>query len=310
MSETDIGGGLGLGGARCALHPDQPATRTCTRCGSFMCSTCSEGGAQTLCPSCQQRLGVDQVFPLTRENWTFSSLWDYCFEIFKREWLTLGLGVLIFVGSSLVVQLVGSALPAIGNATGSQALSVLLTFVSMLLQQVVQGVLGLGLMRMTFDTLQGKKADVGRVFSQIHKIGPFLGVILIIFLALIIPLGGIGALAYVTFSNTDSERMLPVLGGVALVAIFPLIYYTLPLYLLQADIAFTDDPKPMQALRNCYRYARGERLSILGVGLVGALVSLVGILACCVGVLPAMGLNYLLLAGLYLALRTGESVPD
>jgi hypothetical protein len=41
---------------------------------------------------------------------------------------------------------------------------------------------------------------------------------------------------------------------------------------------------------------------------VGGLVTLAGVLACCVGMLPAMGLSYLLMGGLYLTLRNGSDV--
>ena len=42
--------------------------------------------------------------------------------------------------------------------------------------------MGLGLMRMIFDVLQGQKLDVGRLFSQIHKVGTYLLAMLIVML--------------------------------------------------------------------------------------------------------------------------------
>lgn len=42
-------------GARCASHPDVPATWTCRRCGRFMCAACERRvrpDALPLCPSC------------------------------------------------------------------------------------------------------------------------------------------------------------------------------------------------------------------------------------------------------------------
>lgn len=313
MSETDFGGrGYGMGGARCAIHPDQPATRTCTRCGSFMCSTCSEGGAQTLCPSCQQRMGMGSHFPLTRDTWTFSELWEYCFEIFKREWVMLGVAVLAFFGVAFAANLVTSILPAIGGVAKSGALSIVLTIISTVLQQAVSGVMGLGLMRMLIDVLQGSKPDIGRIFSQIHKVGTYLLTMLIVVAMFAVPSGAVaGIIAGLGYAlHWDWESMLPLFIGLGVVALIPLIYFTLPLYLLQAEIAFNDEGTPMQMIRNCYAYARGERLSILGVGFVGGLVGIAGMLACCVGVLPAMGLSYMLMCGLYLALRNGADVNN
>ncbi len=312
---TDMGfGGMGPGAARaqCALHPDQPAMHTCTRCGSFMCSTCAEGGAQTLCPACQQRLGMEQTFPLTRDNWSFSALWDYCFEIFKREWLMLGVAVLTLFGVTFIVQLVTAPLQAIGAAMKSQVFTVIFSIASMIIQQAVQGMLGLGLMRMMFDVLQGRKLDIGRLFSQFHKVGIFLISLLLVFLMFGIPLGAIGAIVGIARLATGMEwtALAPLAVVLGLLAVVPLIYFLIPLSLMQAELAYNDDATPMQILRNCYAYARGERLSIVGVSLVGGLVAFVGMLACCVGVLPAAGLSYLLLAGLYLALRTGADVES
>ncbi|WP_224240137.1 hypothetical protein [Hyalangium gracile] len=310
MTDSNLGGmGYGLAGARCAIHPEQSATRTCTRCGSFMCSMCAEGGAQTLCPACQQRLGMEYRFPLDRDNWTFSALWDYCFEIFKRDWLMLGVAMLAFFGILFAVQLVGGLLPTIGEALDNTALSVLFTIISTVLQQAVQGILGLGLMRMVFDVLNGNKLDIGRLFSQVHKTGTYLLAMLIVVLMVGVPIGALAGIVAGLGYAIGWDAALPIAIGVGVLALFPLIYFTIPLYLLQAEIAYNDEePSATQMIRNCYAYARGERLSIMGVSLVGGLVAMLGVMACCVGVLPASGLTYLLLGGLYLALRNGADV--
>ena len=39
-------------GALCAKHPMSTAIGACTRCGTFMCSTCAQGG---LCEACRNR---------------------------------------------------------------------------------------------------------------------------------------------------------------------------------------------------------------------------------------------------------------
>ncbi|MFL5348460.1 MAG: B-box zinc finger protein [Hyalangium sp.] len=313
MTDMGFGGmGPGVAGAQCALHPDQPAMSTCTRCGSFMCSTCAEGGAQTLCPSCQQRLGLGQGFPLNRANWSFSALWDYCFEIFKREWLMLSVSILVFFGVAFIVQFIVNLLPLLGAALKSQVTTIVLTILTMIIQQAVQGVLGLGLMRVMFDLLEGQKLDIGRLFSQLHKVGPFLLTMLLVVLMIAIPVGVIGGIIGVArvASGMAWESLLPVALGLGVLAFIPLLYFLIPLFLLQAEIAYSDEPSPMQVLRNCYAYARGERLSIFGVFLVGILVAMVGMLACCVGVLPAMGMTYLLMGGLYLALRNGAEIES
>ncbi|ADO75888.1 hypothetical protein [Stigmatella aurantiaca] len=318
MSEMDWGGGH-QAGAHCALHPEFLAQRTCVRCGNFMCATCTEGGTQSSCPTCRARLGSGREFPFRRDTWSFSGLWNYCFEIFKREWVMLSVSVLVFLGITLIAQLISNILPLVGEALGGQALSIVLTVASFFVQNVVQGVLGLGLMRMLFDVLHGRRADIGKLFSQLHKVWAYLGTLLLLFLAMIgvfVVLGGIlfliavpgGALpsTFSDFSQVqwDSSRLI-LAGFVGLLSLPVLIYLFLPLYLLQAELAYEEHPSPMQALRNCYAYMRGQRLPVFGFSLVNGLVIFAGMLACCVGLLPALGLSYLLMAALYLSLRTG-----
>ncbi|HYH97928.1 hypothetical protein [Hyalangium sp.] len=306
MSQMDWGG-TGYG-ADCALHPDQRATRTCTRCGNFMCASCSQEGSQEICPTCQERVGVGQAFPLTRDNWSFSALWDYCFTLFKRDWLMLSVAMLVFLGISLISQLMSTLVPTLGAALGNKILAGVLQAAAVFVQSVVNGVLGLGLMRMLIDVLQGGKLDIGQLFSQFHRVGTYIVTMLLLIVMIGVPVGAIGGIAAGVVFALGQDALPFVIIIAALLLIVPLFYFALPLYLLQAEIAYNETATPMQMIRNCYAYARGERLSILGVSLVGGLVVMAGVLACCVGMIPAMGLNYLMLAGLYLALRRGADV--
>jgi hypothetical protein len=309
MPETDFGGsGHGTPGAHCAIHLDQPATRTCTRCGSFMCAACSEGGAQPLCPACQQRLGVGQGFPLNRANWSFSALWDYSFEIFKRDWLMISVACLVFIGISFMVQLIANLIPMVGAALDSAVLSGVLMVAAVLVQNLVQGVLALGLLRMLMDMLQGGKADIGRIFSQIHKVGTYLVTMLLVIVVVGLPIVLLVGIVGWLNATLGRDSMLVGIGIALMLGTVPVLYLMLPLALIQYELAYNDGATPMQVIRNCYAYARDERLSILGIAIVAFLVGLVGLVACCVGVIPAMGLGYLLMGGLYLSLRTGADV--
>ncbi|SEM75468.1 hypothetical protein SAMN05444354_12298 [Stigmatella aurantiaca] len=316
MPEMDWGGGH-QAGAHCALHPEAPAQGTCTRCGNFMCATCTGGGRQSSCPTCRARTG-GQEFPFTRDTWSLSGLWDYCFPLFKREWVMISVSVLVVLGITLIVQLVGNVLPMIGQALDSVALSVGLTVVSFFVQNVVQGVLGLGVMRMLLDVLHGQRADIGRLFSQLHKIGVYLVSLLIVFLGVALLMGLMAAILFViavpldTFPPSfeemawDSTRIVAaVCVGVLFVPV--LVYLTLPLYLLQPELAYAEHPSAVQAIRNCYAYMRGQRLAAVGFGLMNMVLLFVGVLACCVGLFPALGMSYLLLAALYLSLRSGDA---
>jgi hypothetical protein len=331
MAEMDFGRGER---ALCALHPEQTASRTCARCGNFMCDTCGQGGTQALCPTCREREGRGDAFPLGRDTWTVGALVDTCWEAFKREWVMLCVGVLLVVAASFVGQIVSQVLSVVGGLVDSFAITVLFLFLGYLASTVVQGVVSLGFLRMLFDVLEGRKADVGRVFSQLHKAVPYLLTLLLMFL-LLLPLfllmlvaalgaaaatGGLEALESVNWTALvegaggeeaarGASALLPTLWWMLLVAglvyLFPGLWLLTPLLLVQPELAYTERPTAVDTLRRCFAYARGQRLGMVGTALLGFVLIIAGILACCVGVVPATGFFNLLVAGLYLSLRTG-----
>ncbi len=321
MAVTDSGSG-GMG-ARCAIHPTLGATGTCERCGNFMCEICSQRGSQKFCPTCRQRTG-DAVFPLRRDTWSISALWDYCFEAFKRDWLMLSVAMLVGVSVTTVANFAGNIAGVVMQATDSFVIIGALLLISVFVQVVVQGVMGLGMMRVAFDVLEGGGVDIGRLFSQWTKAGRYVVTMFLVFVVLVLPLmllffvlafigmmaGGVSMADIASGSIFGSNETVGLVAfvGASLVTFVPAIYFVIPLYLLQAELAFNDDVTPVQALRNCYALARGQRLSIVGVLLIAGLVGLVGLLACCVGILPAYGLIQLLVGGLYLALRNGSEL--
>lgn len=302
--------GTSVGGALCPRHPDQVARGTCTRCGTFMCDACSEGGTRTQCPDCREREGLGG-FPLHRDTWSFSALWDVCWAAFQREWVMVSLGVFIFFGLSFVAQLMSNLLPMVGGAIDSGGLTVVLTIVGFVLHTTVSGVLAMGLLRMLQEVLQGQRADLGRIFSQVHKVGTYLVALLLMMLMMLPAFAVIGGAAVGVVALTGSGSLnsrdffsvMPVILGVGAVALVPCLYLYLPLVFVQPALAVEDDLSAVDAIRRSYARARGERLPILGTLLVSGLVSMAGVLACCVGIFPATGLTYLLLMGLYLALR-------
>ncbi|WP_164011559.1 hypothetical protein [Pyxidicoccus trucidator] len=332
MAEMDFGRGAG---ALCPLHPERMASGTCTRCGNFMCETCSERGTQAMCPGCRERAGLGaQAFTLNRENWSVGALLEVCWEAFKREWVMITVGVLIVMAGSIVGSIVSQILGVIGGVADHWAVTGLFLVIGYIVSTVVQGLVSLGFLRMLFDVLEGQRADVGRMFTQFHKAVPYLLTTLLIF-ALFIPLlllvfgGALGAAAITgglsSLQNVDwtamggdsaSEEVARNIGslGPSLVVaglvgfglyIFPGMWLILPMLLVQPALARSENPTPMETLRRCFAYARGERWSLVGVSLLGGAIGIAGFLACCVGVLPAVGLFQLLVAGVYLALSNG-----
>jgi hypothetical protein len=332
MAEMDFGRGAG---ALCPLHPEQRASRTCQRCGNFMCDTCSEGGMQLTCPSCRERAGLGHAFALSREQWSVGALLETCWDAFKREWVMICVGVLIVIAGSLVGNVISQILSFIGGMADHWAVTGLFLVIGFIVSTVVQGLVSLGFMRMLFDALDGRRADVGRMFTQFHKAVPYLLTTLLTF-ALMIPVvvlifgGALGAAALTggldAIRNADwmganggqdtsaelvrvlgslgpSLAMMIVVGGALYV--FPGLWLMLPLMLVQPEMARSENPNPIETLRRCFAYARGQRLSMTGTLLLGGVITLAGFLFCCVGVLPAAAFFQLLLAGLYLALSNG-----
>ncbi|MFP2907407.1 B-box zinc finger protein [Pyxidicoccus sp. 3LFB2] len=332
MAEMNFGGGAG---ALCPLHPEQTASRTCTRCGNFMCDTCSEFGSQAMCPTCHERAGMGaRAFTLHRGNWSVGALLEVCWEAFKREWVMITIGVLIVIAGSIAGSIASQILSTIGGLADNLAITVLFFVIGYIVSTVVQGLVSIGFMRMLFDVLEGQRADLGRMFTQFHKVVPYLLTTLLI-IALVVPFillvlggalgagaitGGLSGLEGVDWTalggdNADEEvarsfgALGPSLVVMILVAfglyIFPGLWLMMPLLLVQPALARIENPTPVDTLRRCFAYARGERLSLVGVSLLGSAIAVAGFMACCVGILPAMGLFNLLLAGVYLALSNG-----
>ncbi|RKH00393.1 hypothetical protein [Corallococcus carmarthensis] len=319
MSDVDFGRAMG---ASCALHPGREATGTCERCGNFTCDTCSDSGTSPRCPTCRERFGA--TFPLRRETWTFNKLWDVCWAAFQREWGMLSLAVLITLGVSFGAQLLINLGTGIGAAVDSGVLAAVLSIVGLVAQQLVQGLVQLGLLRVCFDVLHGGRADVARLFSQMHKAVPYALTMLLVFAIVLVPLAILGALGFVAALGTGLlsgfnldanaspseffEALLPIMGVLGLgflVLVGPLTYLMLPLYLVQPELAYDDvPPSPVEVLRRSWEAARGQRLAMLGVGLAAGAVMVAGFFVCCVGFIPGMALAQLLTAGMFLSLRS------
>lgn len=66
-----------LSGARCALHPVEPARDICSRCGNFACSACVQldAAGQPLCASCAARSAVELPWEHRKELGLFQAYW-------------------------------------------------------------------------------------------------------------------------------------------------------------------------------------------------------------------------------------------
>jgi hypothetical protein len=316
-------------GAKCAIHPDRVASRTCSRCGNFTCDECNVTGTEAMCPTCRGLVG-GETFPFTRSNFTFDSIWNFAFERWKQEWVMLSVCVLIFVAVGFVVGLFngvfqGIARVIIGERGGAAAQGIIIgvsTLMSQVISTLVQGAFQMGLFRIYIDVLNGRKADVNRLFSQLPKLGRYiLQTLLIVFVAIVPLLLYLGLLAVVAAAASGASlahldhlgrdfkpiaAVILILGFLALIPV--MIYFGLPLQFATMELVY-GDTQPMESIRRAFKITDGFRLSIFGFGFIAGLIAMVGVFACCVGVLPAVALSQLILTSLYLALRNGSGLP-
>lgn len=289
-----------------------------------MCDECTLGRTVSTCPTCRALTGQAAGFPFSRDAWSFSGIWDFSFGAFKREWVMLSVGVLAMVGVSMVMSAVSRAVTGGASYAGSATLTAAQLAMSVV-SQAIQGVLTMGLLAMAFDVLAGGRADFSRLGSQLPKLGKYLIQILLLAVVFGVPIflyvAGLAAAAIAasgvgfsveSLSNVEGllehKQALGVLVVGFVLALAPLVYFTLPLTFATMELVYDDQVGPWQAVANAFTLAKGNRLAMLGVGMVELALVLAGMLACCVGVLPAVALAQTLMACLYLALRNGSGL--
>ncbi|MFY2556286.1 hypothetical protein ACN469_01475 [Corallococcus terminator] len=308
------------------MHPDHLAQRTCTRCGNFMCETCSENGTQPHCPTCREREGLGRAFPLDRGNWSIGGLVDVCWDRFKREWVMLSVAAIIFFAASMLGSFISQMMSLVGGMSGSTAVIVVTTLVGAVASWVIQGMVSLGITRMCLDVLQGQRADLGRMFSQLSKLVPYLLTLLLSFvvmlpviilslgaaLAVFVGMSGVspaelfsGEELNVLLSGTPLHVFWATIATGGVLYFFPGMWLLMPLVLMQPALVDVENPGPVETLKRCFAAAKGQRWGMFGTMALGAVAFMVGVILCCLPVLPALGFFQLLLAGLYLSLSKG-----
>lgn len=325
-------------GATCGVHAQLPADRACQRCGTFMCSACQAQGRDGLCPSCVERAGD---FPLNRDAYTVSSVWDYTVDVFKREWVMLSVGFLIMIMVGMVGNVVasfiqngGMLLSGMGQPAKADDLSslgpligfaVLGQTVGMLINLVVQGAVELGVYRMCLDSIAGRKADLGKLFGELKRLPDFVVARLIVIFGVGVPLvlllglvflvaalaGGLTSLDSIRHLEDAHLGVLPVLiilvGFVGWMVVA--MYVSLPINLATMEVVY-GGASGVEALKRAWRLGDGHRFSLFGLNLLAGLIMIAGILACCVGMIPAGGFAMLFNTVLYMALRRGSGLPE
>jgi hypothetical protein len=326
----------GPAGARCALHPLEIAVGTCRRCGNFMCEGCAgpagAGAGAGTCPACQRL--APGGFNLGPEA-SLGEVWGVTWSTFGPNWLTLTLGALVFfvctMGASVVSAIIGVVLGAVVRVTAGDSPGALVSGVEVVLNQglsfvlgaAVQAVVLTGYYRLLIDVLDGRPADLARMFSQLHLVPRMFGLQLLMMVGISLPLllvvGGVGYYAlssqHVTLDGADPAellRALPRVGGLvgaAMLLVVPALLAILPVTLFSVPELLVGECGPLEAIGRAWRIGNGQRLRLFGYSLGSGLVVMAGAAACLVGMLPAFPLATMLLMALFLALRRGAGLP-
>lgn len=301
-----------------------------------MCAGCAANGSETQCPTCRQLNPVG--FPYDG-NADLSTLFSHVTDSFQRELAMCVVGVLIFFafifGGGLVANVINSIITTIiglefdpanpmRNLGGFAANLVLSQIVGTFVNVAVQGVALVGLYRVLIDVLVGKKADLARMFSQLHLLPQYLVMQLILLLVVSVPtllyfgiVGVVGArligVDWNHLSNFRAEKLLnPALFGLfggSLMLFMVAMVVLLPLSLFGLPELIVGQCGPVEALRRAWLLGEGQRLRLFGYSFVAGLVTMAGMLACGVGLIFAMPVAYMLLLALFLALRRSSSLP-
>jgi uncharacterized membrane protein len=83
----------------------------------------------------------------------------------------------------------------------------------------------------------------------------------------------------------------------------------LPAFVFSVPELIVGQCTPLEAIVRAWRLGSGQRLRLMGYGMVAVGLVLVGGLLCCVGIIPALPLAYMLLLALFLGLRRSAALP-
>jgi hypothetical protein len=330
--------GAQYGGAQCALHPGVGANFVCARCGNFMCGSCAVNGTEKMCPTCRELNPIG--FPYDA-NADLGTLWAHTTDGFQRELAMCVVACIIFfafamaggIVSQIIITIVNAVLGLASESDPSKlfrnikllgtsfAISQGISFV---VNMAVQGIALVGLYRLLMDVLVGKKADLARMFSQLHLLPNYLVMHLIMFVVITLPmLMYFGLIAVVSLgiigvewshlNEFRPEKLLnPMVlglwaGSSVLIVIASVVL--LPVTLFSTPELIVGQCSPLEALKRAWDLGHGQRLRTFGYSFVAGVVVMVGALLCGIGLLFAMPVAYMLLLSLFLALRRSSSLP-
>jgi hypothetical protein len=314
------------------------ANFVCARCGNFMCVGCSVNGTEKLCPTCRELTPIG--FPYDA-NADLGTLWAHTTAGFQREMAMLVVACLVFfaftMGGAIVAQIINTIVNVIlglganpdpskllGNWKALGASFAISQVIGTLVNIATQGVALVGFYRVMMDVLVGKKADLSRMFSQLHLLPQYIGMQLIMFAAIWLPLVillgiGFGLFVGVTGSSVsqlsefkpDKAVIISMMGFllIAMVLLIAAVIVLLPVTMFSVPELIVGQCGPVEALKRAWDLGSGQRARTFGYSFVSGLVMIAGMFACGVGLIFAMPVAFMLNLSLFLALRRSSPLP-
>ncbi|HND52264.1 MAG TPA: hypothetical protein PLV92_07700 [Pirellulaceae bacterium] len=251
-------------------------------------------------PGAAQAVRGELVHTRVRLDELLSTTW----EIFKPQW-KMGIALfLVMAAMGAASSLVTSPLNAAAQATREVAVIIVAQIIVQLVGIAAQSWIQLGAINVSLHWARTGEVDIGRIFTIGPKYLRGLVVGLLVQLISVVIFGvTLSPFLYLLATKAPQESALIAAIAGAVVAAPLVIYFTFRFYLSFALIV-DRDMAAMEAMRESGRYMTGNKGSVFLAGLVVGFASLVGILACCVGLFAGAaygtlmsGVAYLMITG-------------
>jgi hypothetical protein len=183
--------------------------------------------------------------------------------------------IILLIGGAVsgVTTAIGNALPRIKFTSGTTTYSIGVGFILFqIVNLVVSAVLAMGLIRATLAVAEGRKPDPSMLF-QSEGLGPYIVASILVAIGVIIGF------------------ILLIVPGIILLILWHFFGYVI--------VENPTTTSATEAMRRSAEITKGHRWELLGLGLLLIGVNILGLLACCIGVIFTEGITAMTVAYAY-----------
>ncbi|HUY89788.1 MAG TPA: hypothetical protein VMV10_13725 [Pirellulales bacterium] len=226
-------------------------------------------------------------------------------EIYKDQlWMCVGVVLIcgiINYAAQFVAQLITTGMQLAGLPIIAL---IVVNFFLVILQMVFQIWIGVGQRIFFLKVAHGETASIGNIFEG----GPYLLRTILATLLVVLGMAGIIALcaipaALIYFATKEPG---PAIGALVLLYVIPAVYVSLTFY-QYVFLIIDHDLGAIDSLYASREITRGNKLSIFAVSIIGGLLIIVGLLACCIGAFFAAPYVVLCMTTMYVLMSGGQT---